>query len=276
MNDQPFKTPSCPASSQGAETLPPRTRPEGVRFAVAVGSGKGGVGKSTVTALLGIALARQGKRVGILDADLTGPSIPRLLGISDPVMPFGGGILPSRSARWGISVISMNLLLEDPENPVIWRGPLLAGVVRQFWNDVSWGALDMLLVDLPPGTSDAPLSLLQTADLDGFLAVTTPQSLSGMVVEKSLRMVQKLDVPLLGLVENWSSLLCPFCGEETRPFGGQALTTLGDRWGIRERIRLPLDPELMVLGDAGDLERYENVAVLEPLVSGFSRALPGV
>ena len=272
----PSSCSSCGDAPQAAEALPPRTRPEGVRFAVAVGSGKGGVGKSTVTALLGVALARQGKRVGILDADLTGHSIPRLLGLSDPAMPFGGGILPVRSARWGISVISINLLLEDPENPVIWRGPLLGGVVRQFWDDVVWGELDVLLVDLPPGTSDAPLTLLQTADLDGFLGVTTPQGLAGMVVEKSLRMVHRLEVPILGLVENWSSLLCPFCGEVTRPFGGQALSALGDKWGITERIHLPLDPALMALGDAGELEDYDNPAVMGPLLEGFCRALPGV
>ena len=271
--------PSCPSGEspvQEEDALPPRTRPRGVRFAVAVGSGKGGVGKSTVTALLGVGLARRGKRVGILDADLTGPSIPRLLNLTDPAMPFGDGILPARSSRWGISAISINLLLEDPENPVIWRGPLLGGVVRQFWNDVSWGELDVLLVDLPPGTSDAPLTLLQTADLDGFLGVTTPQGLAGMVVEKSLRMVDRLGVPILGLVENWSSLECPFCGERTRPFGGQAVDVLGDRWGVKERIRLPLDPELMVRGDRGDLEDYDNPAVMEPLLEGFFRALPGV
>ena len=266
----------CAAASGGPASLPPKRNPEGVARVLAVGSGKGGVGKSTVTALCAVALARRGAKVGILDGDLTGPSIPRLLGVTERPMGYGEGILPPVTSRLKISVLSMSLLMDAPDKPVIWRGPLIAQVLRQFWQETVWGNLDLLLVDLPPGTSDAPLTVFQTARLDGFLAVTTPQALAGEVMQKSLHLARELDTPLAGVVENQSHLLCPCCGQTFEPFGPGNLRSLQDRWGLDLGIRLPLDPALAVQGDQGNLEEYRNESVLAPLEEGLKTLFPNL
>ena len=264
----------CAAAQGGPASLPERHNPEGVARVLAVGSGKGGVGKSTVTALSAVALARRGLKVGIFDADLTGPSIPKLLGVTERPTGYGEGILPPVTSTLKISVLSMNLLLEDPSRPVIWRGPLIAQAIRQFWGETVWGSLDLLLVDLPPGTSDAPLTVFQTARLDGFLAVTTPQGLAGEVMEKSLHLARELDTPLAGVVENQSYALCPCCGKTFEPFGPGNLQSIQDRWGMDVGIRLPLDPDLAALGDRGKLEEYRNDQVLTPLEEGLRAIFP--
>ncbi len=253
-------------------TLPPKSDKKEIKKIYAVGSGKGGVGKSSVTSLLAIAAARRGKKVGILDADITGPSIPTFFGLR--TFPFGNaeGIEPPAS-RAGIRVISMNLLLDDPAKPVIWRGPLLGNAVTQFFNDVQWGDLDVLFVDLPPGTADAVLTAMQTIPLDGFLLVTSPQELASLVVRKAAKMAEMLDIPLVGVLENMSGLRCPHCGERIELFGGshaEALTNdvKSTFWGS-----LPLDPEMAVLGDEGHLEEYTNAEVFSVLEKGLANLL---
>ncbi|HPI97694.1 MAG TPA: Mrp/NBP35 family ATP-binding protein [Synergistales bacterium] len=248
----------------------------GVKSVIAVGSGKGGVGKSSLASMIAIALARDGKKVGILDADITGPSIPKLLGVSG--QPYGTekGIMPLTSPLLGIKVMSINLLLEDPSKPVIWRGPLIGGVIKQFWEEVDWGELDHLIVDLPPGTADAPLTVMQTIKLDGFILVTSPQELSVLVVEKAAHMTQMLNVPLLGVVENMSYTACPHCGERIDIFGPSHVNEIGTKFKVPVLGQVPLDPALATLADAGDLEKYDNRGVFDPLLEGIYCSLQKV
>jgi Mrp family chromosome partitioning ATPase len=222
---------------------------------LAVMSGKGGVGKSSVAALLAVALRRQGQRVGVLDADITGPSIPRMFGLREapPIGPVG--ILPAETST-GIRVMSINLLLPSEDDAVIWRGPLIGGAIRQFWGDVLWGELDVLVVDLPPGTSDASLTVMQSIPLNGVVLVTSPQDLAGMVVRKAAQMAHQMKVPIVGMIENMSYAVCPHCGEQFDVFGpSQAVRTIG-QIGIPLLGRLPLDPELALTCDEGTIERY--------------------
>ncbi len=240
---------------------------------VAVMSGKGGVGKSTVAALLAATLARDGHRVGVLDADITGPSIPRLFGVKAMAAPVGFGIIPARTPS-GIQIMSLNLLLPREDDPVIWRGPLISGAVRQFWTDVVWGDLDYLVVDLPPGTGDAPLTVLQSLPVDGIVFVTSPQDLAAMVVRKAVRMARLLKVPIAGLVENMTSFRCPECGRETPVFGARRAGELFASLDLRVLGSLPLDPALSELGDRGDIERYEApfLRAVPSLLDGLTRA----
>lgn len=231
---------------------------------VAVMSGKGGVGKSSVTALLAVRLSRQGFRVGIMDADITGPSIPRMFGVREQPASLGFGILPVRT-RTGISIMSLNLLLPHEDDPVIWRGPLIAGAVRQFWTDVAWGELDYLLVDLPPGTGDAPLTVMQSLPLDGLVVVSSPQDLAVMVVRKAIKMAGMLGVPILGLLENMTYATCPRCGEKLRLFGPSQGERVARETGVPLLGEIPLDPHLAELCDSGEIEQYEGVML--PLLS---------
>ena len=222
---------------------------------VAVMSGKGGVGKSSMAALLAVTLRRQGLRVGILDADITGPSIPKMFGLHDPPPMGPVGILPAETAT-GIWVMSINLLLPNEDEAVIWRGPLIGGAIRQFWGDVVWGDLDVLVVDLPPGTSDASLTVMQSIPLNGVVLVTSPQDLAGMVVRKAARMAWQLSVPIVGLVENMSYFVCPKCGERADVFGPSQAMRTALQLGIPLLGQLPLDPELARRCDAGEIEGY--------------------
>lgn len=253
-------------------TLPPKSDKKQIKKIYAVGSGKGGVGKSSVTSLLAVAAARRGKKVGILDADITGPSIPTFFGLH--TFPFGNadGIDPPAS-RTGIRIISMNLLLDDPAKPVVWRGPLLGNAVSQFFNDVRWGELDVLFVDLPPGTADAVLTAMQTIPLDGFLLVTSPQELASLVVRKAAKMAGMLDIPLVGVLENMSGLVCPRCGERIELFGGSHSTSLTNDLKTTFWGSLPLDPSMAELGDEGNLEEYWNGDVFSVLEKGLEGLL---
>jgi len=233
---------------------------------VAVMSGKGGVGKSSVTALLAVRLSRQGFRVGIMDADITGPSIPRMFGVREQPASLGFGILPVRT-RTGISIMSLNLFLPHEDDPVIWRGPLIAGAVRQFWTDVAWGELDYLLVDLPPGTGDAPLTVMQSLPLDGLVVVSSPQDLAVMVVRKAIKMAGMLGVPILGLLENMTYATCPRCGEKLRLFGPSQGERVARETGVPFLGEIPLDPHLAELCDSGEIEQYEGVML--PLLSSL-------
>jgi Mrp family chromosome partitioning ATPase len=230
-----------------------------VRRVLAVMSGKGGVGKSSVAALLASSLRKRGFKVGVLDADITGPSIPKLFGTYQ--LPIGGpeGILPIES-RTGIKLMSINFLLPDEDQPVVWRGPLISRAIQQFWSDIAWGDLDVLVVDLPPGTSDASLTVMQSLPLDGIVLVTSPQDLAGMVVRKAANMATGLGVKLIGLVENMNYILCPQCGAKIELFGPSRVEVTA-RWiGTRLLGHLPLDPQLSILCDEGAIEAYHSPA----------------
>jgi Mrp family chromosome partitioning ATPase len=239
---------------------------------VAVMSGKGGVGKSSVAALLAVALRRQGKRVGVLDADITGPSIPKMFGLHEPPPMGPVGIIPPETEE-EIRVMSINLLLPNEDEAVIWRGPLISGAIRQFWGDVLWADLDYLIVDLPPGTSDASLTVMQSMPLNGVVLVTSPQGLAGMVVRKAARMAGQLNVPLIGVVENMSYATCPNCGERIEIFGPSKSEQVAAQVGAPFLGRLPLDPELAERCDAGEIERYEGEA-FEPIARAIQERVP--
>jgi Mrp family chromosome partitioning ATPase len=231
-----------------------------IRRVVAVGSGKGGVGKSTVTALLAAELVRKGRTVGILDADITGPSIPKLLGIPGPLVDRGEGIEPARS-RGGLSVVSSQFMVEDEQTPVIWRGPLVTRLITQFFGSVHWGTLDYLLIDMPPGTSDVPLTVFQTIPIDGMVFVLTPQDLAALIVKKAMNMARELHVPLLGLVENMSWVTCPKCGERIDVFGPGRVVKIAEEYGIPVLARLPVVPAVSELSDGGHLEDHTSPEV---------------
>jgi Mrp family chromosome partitioning ATPase len=240
---------------------------------VAVMSGKGGVGKSLVAALLGIALARQGNEVGILDADITGPSIPKIFGLSGTrPQSSESGILPVLS-KSGISVISINLLLEHEDDAVIWRGPIISRVIQQFWEDVLWGKLDYLIIDLPPGTADAPLTVLQTIPVTGIVIVFSPQELAAMVVKKAVSMAKQLHIPILGVVENMSYFTPPGSKKKLELFGKSRSQEMSEATGAPLLAQIPIDPNLAKLCDEGEIERYSS-KIFDNLSRNFMQALP--
>jgi len=223
---------------------------------IAVASGKGGVGKSFVTTMLAVEAAKQGYKVGILDADVTGPSIPKAFGLVGGTYKSDDGIEPSISTS-GIKVMSLNMLVEDPSDPVVWRGPVIAGLVKQFWSDVHWGELDFVFVDMPPGTGDVPLTVFQSLPVDGVVVVSTPQDLVEMIVSKSVKMAGMMKKKVLGLVENMSYLKCPDCGKEIALFGESKAESLAKKFDIPEFFRMPIDPEFAKTIDVGAAETLE-------------------
>jgi Mrp family chromosome partitioning ATPase len=226
-----------------------------VKNVIGVVSGKGGVGKSFVTAMLAVLLNRKGYKVGILDADVTGPSIPKMFGIKTKAKVNEMGILPERTAN-NIEIMSVNLLLEQEEAPVIWRGPILAGTVKQFWTDVVWEDLDYMLIDMPPGTGDVPLTVFQSIPLTGIVIVTSPQDLVSMIVKKAYNMAKMMDIPVLGMVENMSYVKCPDCGKEISLFGESKLDEVSKNTGVNILGRIPIDPAIAKLVDEGEFERF--------------------
>lgn len=229
-----------------------------IKKVVAVMSGKGGVGKSSVTALLASALNKKGFRVGVLDADITGPSIPKVFGIKQKAEVIGEAILPPESVN-GVKIMSINLLLENEEDPVIWRGPLIAGTVKQFYEQVDWGDLDYLVVDLPPGTGDVPLTVMQSLPLNGMIVVSSPQELVALIVKKAINMAGKLNIPILGLIENMSYFECPDCKRKTELFGKSRSQDVASETGIALLGRLPIIPEVAKLSDEGKIEAVESI-----------------
>jgi Mrp family chromosome partitioning ATPase len=224
---------------------------------IAVVSGKGGVGKSLVTSLLAVTMQRKGYKVGVLDADITGPSIPKVFGIKDKAYGSNEGIIPAVTDK-GIKVISLNLLMDNEENAVIWRGPILGGLVKQFWTDVIWGELDYLFIDMPPGTGDIPLTIYQSIPLDGIVIVTLPQDLVSLIVKKSYNMAKTMNIPILGMVENMSYTLCPHCGEEINLFGSSSIEKVSSEMDIKQHARMPIDPEFTQLCDQGRIEDFSK------------------
>lgn len=228
-----------------------------VKKVIAVVSGKGGVGKSTVTSMLAVAMARKGKRVGVLDADITGPSAPTAFGVTECQGADEHGLYPALT-RTGIQVMSINLLLDNPADPVVWRGPVIAGAVKQFWTDVIWEDVDYLFVDMPPGTGDVSLSVFQSIPLDGIIIVASPQDLVGMVVEKAVKMAEMMNVPIVGLVENMSYVACPDCGKKIYLFGEGKTAQAAAAHNLPLLAEMPIDPALASLTDAGSIEDFQG------------------
>ncbi len=226
-----------------------------IKKVIGVVSGKGGVGKSVVTGMLAVLLRRKGYRVGILDADITGPSIPKEFGLTQKAEASEFGLLPCQT-RTGIQVMSINLLLEEETTPVVWRGPIIGGTVKQFWTDVIWEDIDYLMVDMPPGTGDVPLTVFQSIPLSGIVIVTSPQDLVSMIVSKAVSMAKMMDVPILGIVENMSYALCPDCGKRIPVFGESKAKEVAQSFGVELLAQLPLDPETAKKCDAGDIETF--------------------
>lgn len=238
-----------------------------VKKVIAVVSGKGGVGKSTVTSMLAVSMRRKGKSVGVLDADITGPSAPTAFGVSECRAADEGGMYPALS-RGGIQVMSINLLLDNPNDPVIWRGPVIAGAVKQFWTDVVWGDVDYLFVDMPPGTGDVPLTVFQSLPVDGVVIVTSPQDLVSMIVTKAVKMANMMNIPVIGFIENYSYLECPDCGKRIEIFGKSHLDEVAAELGIPVLARLPIDPKVAEAYDNGMMETVNTNclnAVIEAL-----------
>ena len=228
-----------------------------VKHVVAVVSGKGGVGKSLVTALSAVTMSHAGYSVGILDADVTGPSIPKLFGVSGTVLGSESGAYPVVSDG-GIQLMSMNLLLQNSTDPVLWRGPIIASIVKQFWQDIIWNEVDYLFVDMPPGTGDVPLTVFQSLPVDGILVVTSPQDLALMIVEKAVNMAKMMNIPILGLLENMASFRCPDCGKEHRIFGESHLPAVAAKYDLPVLGHIPIDPKLAAACDAGAIETYDG------------------
>lgn len=244
---------SCPSRQDPKSMLEKPHALSKIKKVIGVVSGKGGVGKSLVTSLSAVESARLGYRTAILDADITGPSIPRSFGLTEKACGSEEGLYPVKTST-GISVMSLNLLTENETDPVVWRGPMIAGVVKQFWTDVIWGDVDFMFVDMPPGTGDVPLTVFQSVPVDGIIIVTSPQELVSMIVEKAVNMARLMNIPVLGLVENMSYVLCPDCGKKIEIFGKSHAGEIADKYGMKVLGSLPFDPKLAAEVDAGRIE----------------------
>ena len=236
------------------EKLNPRSS---VKHVIGVVSGKGGVGKSLVTGMLSVLMQRMGLNTAIIDADITGPSIPKMFGVNEGVEGDENGLIAPKTAS-GIEMISANLLLQDETQPVIWRGPVIAGMVKQFWTDVVWDDIDVMFIDCPPGTGDVPLTVFQSIPLDGIVIVSSPQDLVSMIVSKAVNMASMMNIPVLGLVENMSYLKCPDCGKEIPIFGESKLEAVAEEFNLDVLARIPIDPKLTAACDRGAIEMMEN------------------
>ncbi len=252
----------CPSKAKGPESLKAAQNAYShVKHVIGVVSGKGGVGKSFVAASIANALAKTGAEVGIMDADITGPSIPKMYGLNDPAEALAEDQILPAITRNGIKVMSLNLLMPNPEDPVIWRGPIIAGVVRQFWTDVVWGELDYLVVDMPPGTGDVPLTVFQSLPVDGIFIVTSPQDLVKMIVTKALNMARAMKIPVLGVIENYSYLKCPDCGKIIDIFGKSKVDDVAKSMELQVGGKIPVDSSYAELADAGRFDEVDNSCI---------------
>jgi len=249
---------NCAQKCSKESLLEPQNSASNVKRVIGVVSGKGGVGKSLVTSMLAVTMRRRGYKTAILDADITGPSIPKAFGLKTGTVTGSElGMFPVMT-KTGIEVMSVNLLMDDETKPVVWRGPVIAGTVKQFWNGVVWNDVDYMFVDMPPGTGDVPLTVFQSLPLDGIVIVTSPQDLVSMIVEKAVNMANLMDVKILGLVENYSYIVCPDCGKVIRPYGESKIEELANQHGTSVLATLPIDPELASLCDKGVIELFEG------------------
>lgn len=266
---------NCSGCSENCESRDPKSfqvKPNDnshIRNVYGIISGKGGVGKSLVTSLLAVGMKKKGYKVGILDADITGPSIPKMFGTDIPAAPSEEGIMPGVS-KGGIKFISINSLLPNASDPVVWRGPVIAGVVKQFWQDVVWGDVDYMFVDMPPGTGDVPLTVFQSLPIKGVIVVASPQELVEMIVGKAVRMAEMMNVPVVGLVENMAYFDCPDCGRRHYIFGKKDIDELASGFGIEARACMPIDPQIAKLCDESSVELVEGSwldTILEKILS---------
>ena len=262
MSDCTHDCGSCPKDCSSRITFEKQNPLSNVKKVIGIVSGKGGVGKSLVTSLLAVGKAREGKNVAILDADITGPSIPRAFGIRGTVEGDANGIYP-RQSNMGIKIVSSNLLLDDETDPVIWRGPVIAGMVKQFWTDVVWDDVDFMFVDMPPGTGDVPLTVFQSIKLDGIIIVTSPQDLVSMIVEKAVKMANKMNIRIYGVVENMSYIVCPDCGKRIEIFGSDKVDKVAKDFNLKVLGKLPMDQKVAFAVDNGDVEIL-NTDALKP------------
>lgn len=241
-----------------------------IKKVIAVVSGKGGVGKSMTSALLATAAQNSGKVTAVMDADITGPSIPRMFGVDKRAMGSDNGILPVVSDG-GVQIMSMNVLLENEAEPVVWRGSLISGTVLQFWTDVIWTGVDIMFIDMPPGTGDVPLTVFQSIPIDGIIIVTTPQDLVGMIVQKAVNMAQMMNIPILGIVENMSYIKCPDCGRKIPVFGESKVDAIAMEYGIPNVAKLPIDRDLTIAADSGRIEEVKDNPLTEFLNKVFKK-----
>ena len=246
----------CPSKGKPQDLTAPLHQMSSVKKVIAVVSGKGGVGKSMVTSMLAVQMNRRGKKTAILDADVTGPSIPKVFGIKQRAMGNELGLFPV-TTKTGIDVMSVNLLLEDLEAPVVWRGPVIAGTVKQFWSDVIWQDVDYMFVDMPPGTGDVPLTVFQSIPLDGIVIVTSPQELASLIVSKAVNMAKMMNIPIIGIVENMSYYKCPDCGKEIKVFGESHVDEVAAKHGLKVLAKLPINSDIAVNFDKGLAELVE-------------------
>ena len=260
-NCNPQNCSSCPSAgncnSQPKSTLEEPNKMSNIGKVIGVVSGKGGVGKTLVSSLLAVSMKRLGKNVGILDADITGPSVPKAFGVHDKADACEFGIVPVKS-KLGIDVMSVNLLLENESDPVVWRGPVIAGVVKQFWTDVIWKDIDYLFVDMPPGTGDVPLTVFQSLPVDGIVIVTSPQELVSMIVEKAVKMAKLMNIPIIGIIENMSYFECPDCGKRHNIYGESHIEEIAAQYNIPVLAKLPICTELAKQCDQGTVELFEG------------------
>ena len=249
----------CPSHNGGPQSfLVEQNKFSNIKHVIGVVSGKGGVGKSFVTSSLAVNMAKKGYKVGILDADITGPSIPKMFGAHDQILGDENGLMHPYETKEGIKLISVNLLMDNEEDPVIWRGPVIAGVVKQFWNETAWGDIDYLFVDMPPGTGDVPLTVFQSLPVDGIVIVTSPQELVNMIVKKAYNMAEAMHITVLGVVENFSYLKCPDCGKEIKLFGESHIDEIAKGLSVPVLGKLPLDTSYAAIADKGDFYSIEN------------------
>ncbi len=261
---------SCADRDKASKYAPTQDKTR-IKKIIAVASGKGGVGKSTVTSLMAVAFSKAGYKCAILDADITGPSIPRAFGIEGKIEQKNDGLYPKRS-KLGVSIVSMNLLLDEQTSPVIWRGPVISGAVKQFYSDFIWEDIDYMFVDMPPGTGDVPLTVFQSLPVNGIIFVTTPSSLVGMIVEKAVNMAEKMNIPVLSVVENEAYYVCKHCGEKEYIFGTTDISEIKERYAIPLYTQLPIDPAVSRMCDEGNIEAAESV-IDEAFISSIIRQL---
>jgi Mrp family chromosome partitioning ATPase len=261
----------CGERATGPTVLEPNKQSK-VRHVIGVVSGKGGVGKSLVTSLLASEARKRGKKVAILDADVTGPSIPKTFGITNPLTADANGIMPAQTQS-GIKIVSTNLMLPEEDMPVAWRGPVVSNAVRQFFNEVNWGDIDYMFVDMPPGTSDVLLTVFQSLPVDGIVTVSAPQELVSMIVGKAVHLAKDMNIEVLGLVENMAYYTCPDCGKKQFIFGEPQGKEIAAKYGIPAYATLPIDPEFARMCDAGQVEEYDVAGALDPIIEQIARAV---
>ncbi len=268
-NEHENCTHDCSSCSSNCKSRDPKSLIEktnelsSVKKVIGIVSGKGGVGKSLVTSMMAVLTNRKGYKTAVLDADITGPSIPKAFGITEKATGDGEKLIYPVTTKTGIDIMSLNLLTETDTTPVVWRGPVIAGAVKQFWTDVVWKDVDYMYVDMPPGTGDVPLTVFQSLPVDGIIVVTSPQELVGMIVEKAVNMAKMMNIPILGLVENMSYITCPDCGKRINVFGESHIDEIAQRHSLKVLGKIPMDSKLASCVDSGKIEEFENSALDE-------------